>query len=239
MKKCTVVIAFLLFVFAFNVSAETYYQNTNSYPISVPTAGGSTVEVLPGKFLGGTYYAFLADLKIVTLYSGTPAASDITYTYPVDRAIQAILPDQTAAEGKFLQSSSALATCTSVDSVVDIDAVLPAQTTANGKFLKSVTGVATWETLPAGITNGAGNNIITKSNGTNLVASSITDNGTTVSTALTVTASAFQLTSKADPTCGIGTRGQSWFLEGGDGVKDSVSVCTKDAGNSYAWREIY
>lgn len=41
-----------------------------------------------------------------------------------------------------------------------------------------------------GITNGAGNNIITKSNGTNLIASSIADNGTTVSLAtadLTVT----------------------------------------------------
>jgi hypothetical protein len=60
------------------------------------------------------------------------------------------------------------------------------------------------------------------------------------STALaTVKAGGFQMTTKADPSCTVGTRGQIWFLAGGTGVKDSVSVCTKDAGDSYAWRVIY
>ena len=60
------------------------------------------------------------------------------------------------------------------------------------------------------------------------------------STALaTVKAGALQLTTKADPTCSVTTRGQFWFLAGAGGVKDTVNVCAKDAGDAYAWRVIY
>lgn len=52
-----------------------------------------------------------------------------------------------------------------------------------------VYGGAAWACGAGGITNGAGANVIPKSDGTNLVASSLSDNGTTVSTAeaLTIT----------------------------------------------------
>lgn len=64
--------------------------------------------------------------------------------------------------------------------------LVPAPVTATGKVLGD--GLA-WITLPTGLTNGAGNNVVPKSNGTNLVASSITDNGTTVNTTLPLTES--------------------------------------------------
>jgi hypothetical protein len=57
----------------------------------------------------------------------------------------------------------------------------------------SATNVLAWSgsvwacSAGGGITNGAGNNVIPKSNGTNLVASSISDNGTTISTSEIVT----------------------------------------------------
>lgn len=40
-------------------------------------------------------------------------------------------------------------------------------------------------------------------------------------------------------TCASGIRGQICYVGGGAGVKDTVSVCAKDAGNAYAWRTIY
>ena len=52
---------------------------------------------------------------------------------------------------------------------------------ANGEGLKW--NGAAWICGSSGITNGAGANVIPKSDGTNLVASSLSDNGTTVSTA--------------------------------------------------------
>ena len=50
-----------------------------------------------------------------------------------------------------------------------------------GKVLTSdANGVGTWGTAAGGITNGAGANVVPKSNGTNLVASTVTDDGTTL-----------------------------------------------------------
>jgi hypothetical protein len=43
----------------------------------------------------------------------------------------------------------------------------------------------------------------------------------------------------AAPSCGIATRGLIWHTKGGAGVADDVQVCTKDAGDAYAWRTIY
>lgn len=52
-------------------------------------------------------------------------------------------------------------------------------TCSNGEVYQMAGGVWTCTALSSGITNSAGNNVITKSNGTNLVASSATDDGTT------------------------------------------------------------
>jgi hypothetical protein len=43
----------------------------------------------------------------------------------------------------------------------------------------------------------------------------------------------------AQPTCDSGIQGMFWYEEGGAGVKDTVDVCAKDAGDAYAWRSIY
>lgn len=44
---------------------------------------------------------------------------------------------------------------------------------------------------------------------------------------------------EAQPACGVGVRGRQWFVAGATGVKDSLSVCAKDASNAYAWRTLY
>lgn len=41
------------------------------------------------------------------------------------------------------------------------------------------------------------------------------------------------------PTCDSSTRFAIWVDEGGAGVKDTVDVCAKDAGDAYAWRTLY
>jgi hypothetical protein len=41
------------------------------------------------------------------------------------------------------------------------------------------------------------------------------------------------------PACSSALRGRIWTIFGATGVKDSVTVCAKDATNSYAWRVIY
>jgi hypothetical protein len=43
----------------------------------------------------------------------------------------------------------------------------------------------------------------------------------------------------AKPTCDVDRRGAYWHEFGGAGVKDTVEVCAKDAGDAYAWRTIY
>ncbi len=45
--------------------------------------------------------------------------------------------------------------------------------------------------------------------------------------------------SGAQPTCNSTQRGRIWQTIGGSGVKDSVTVCAKDATDAYAWRTIY
>jgi hypothetical protein len=44
---------------------------------------------------------------------------------------------------------------------------------------------------------------------------------------------------EAQPVCGAAVRGRQWFVTGAMGVKDSLSVCAKDASNAYAWRTLY
>jgi hypothetical protein len=44
---------------------------------------------------------------------------------------------------------------------------------------------------------------------------------------------------EALPVCSTGVRGRLWFVAGGTGVKDSLSVCAKDATNAFAWRALY
>ena len=56
---------------------------------------------------------------------------------------------------------------------------------------------------------------------------------------LTSVSSILAPSTATQPTCAVGLRGRIWFGQGGTGVKDSVSVCAKDAANTYAWRTLY
>ncbi|MBZ5678333.1 MAG: hypothetical protein LAP61_29190 [Acidobacteriia bacterium] len=44
---------------------------------------------------------------------------------------------------------------------------------------------------------------------------------------------------ETQPACGATVRGRPWFVAGALGVKDTLSVCAKDASNTYAWRTLY
>lgn len=48
-----------------------------------------------------------------------------------------------------------------------------------------------------------------------------------------------KLTGGTRPTCDASARFTFWTVAGGAGVKDTVEVCAKDAGDAYAWRTIY
>jgi len=41
------------------------------------------------------------------------------------------------------------------------------------------------------------------------------------------------------PACTTAVRGRLWFVAGATGVKDSLSVCAKNASNVYAWQPLY
>lgn len=53
------------------------------------------------------------------------------------------------------------------------------------------------------------------------------------------TSTAPRLNATARPVCDVGQRGQMWHIFGTSGVKDTVSVCAKDAAGIYDWRSIY
>ena len=44
---------------------------------------------------------------------------------------------------------------------------------------------------------------------------------------------------ETQPACSGVIRGRLWFVPGGTGVKDGLTVCAKDATNAFAWRTLY
>ena len=44
---------------------------------------------------------------------------------------------------------------------------------------------------------------------------------------------------EAQPACSVAVRGRLWFVAGATGIQDGLTVCAKDATNSYAWRTLY
>ena len=44
---------------------------------------------------------------------------------------------------------------------------------------------------------------------------------------------------EAQPGCAAVSRGRLWFVAGATGVKDSLSVCARDATGAFAWRPLY
>jgi len=61
----------------------------------------------------------------------------------------------------------------------------------------------------------------------------------TVASGVTAQGALRNLPSGTQPACAVVTRGMFWHQQGGSGVTDSVSVCAKDATDTYAWRTIF
>lgn len=84
-------------------------------------------------------------------------------------------------------SQLSLSDVTTNDSTTSLHGFLPKLGGGTTNFLRAD---GTWAAPSGGVTNSAGNNVVPKSNGTNIVASSISDDGTTVSTAEVIKSSA-------------------------------------------------
>lgn len=74
----------------------------------------------------------------------------------------------------------------SIAGVSDVDSILPTQTANNGKYLTTNGTISSWGTVSSGITNSAGINIFPKSDGTNLVTSNLSDNGSSILSSVTI-----------------------------------------------------
>jgi hypothetical protein len=103
---------------------------------------------------------------------GTAAPVDAAY---ITKTANATLSNEFAlgslATG-ILKNTTATGTPT-IATAGDVNSILPTQTSNSGKFLTTNGTISSWATVSTGITNGAGNNVIPKSDGTNLIASHI------------------------------------------------------------------
>lgn len=64
----------------------------------------------------------------------------------------------------------------------------------------------------------------------------MTLNSTSGLTDVLTVGNAIQLTTGTRPTCDASYRGTMWYVAGGAGVADSISICSKSSADAYAWR---
>lgn len=67
----------------------------------------------------------------------------------------------------------------------------------------------------------------------------MTLNSTSGLTDVLTVGNAIQLTTGTKPTCAAAYQFTFWAVSGGAGVKDTVEVCAKDSGGTFAWRVLY
>jgi len=118
------------------------------------------------------------------------------------------------------------------------NALITGQINANVVKSGYGTGNAVFQAYNAGddfdFQNGSGDNLIyIKSTG------NVGIGTTTPNQKLEVNGGMRLNTTVSKPTCDSSQRGTFWVTQGGAGVKDTVEVCAKDAGDAYAWRTIY
>lgn len=112
------------------------------------------------------------------------------------------------------------------------------QFAANGKLQATLTqGTWTWQDTTA--TTGDSLFLVKGGAGESGDLGEWQTNGGTTLFAVHSTYGAQLHDSGSKPTCDASARGTIWLEEGGAGVKDTVDVCAKDAGDAYAWRTIY
>ena len=79
----------------------------------------------------------------------------------------------------------------------------------------------------------------TSTTATSIFAGSVAIGTTTTTQKLQVDGGIRLNTATSKPTCDSTVRGTFWAVQSGVGVKDTVEVCAKDAGDAYAWRTLY
>lgn len=119
---------------------------------------------------------------------------------------------------KFNGTTSGTVTVKPADAAGTWSMTLPANDGDASQYLQTNgAGLLSWQTVSAGITNAAGANVVPKSDGTNLVASTVTDDGTTVTATLgKVTA--------YDPTASTGVSTVSVRAGAGQSTTDLFSA---------------
>ncbi len=152
--------------------------------------------------VGGTCTAEVGDISSVTASTGLSGGAT--------SGIASLTLNMTIANcsaGSFISTNTATGSWTCTAEVGDISNVSTTAPLAGGgasgslslsltacsdtQIYKMSGGVWTCSADSGGITNSAGNNVVTKSNGTNVVASTITDNGTIVSTSVNLAVSGY------------------------------------------------
>ncbi|MBL7716421.1 MAG: tail fiber domain-containing protein [Bdellovibrionales bacterium] len=187
----------------------------------------------------------------------TMATADITNSAITYAKIQnvstnnRILGRNTAGAGVIEELTPAQATAMLSQFAGSTAGTVPTSAGGTTNFLRAD---GTWSAPPAGITNAAGANILTKSNGTNLVASTVSDDGTTVAinpsttinlqtggtTRLAATASGAAVTGALSASTSItsgtnGGTGGSLVMNGATSGAVTLNVPATVTSYSYTW----
>lgn len=184
--------------------------------VSTATAAGTTVLTVASK---GTQVFTGATTQIVTLPVVTTlpqigfqfliinnSSGAVTVNSSGGNAVQVLAANSRALITCVLLTGTTAASWTSTYTLLSTDVALITQTITNSDTTHAPSGDAVFDALaaiPPGITNSAGANVLTKSDGANLVASQITDDGNTVTVAgaQEMSASSFNLHSGEGVVC--------------------------------------
>jgi hypothetical protein len=156
----------------YNKTTDAFTVN-GSLVLNGSTSGSATLTATP---IAGTPTILLPALSGTAIVTGTGANA-------ATRVAALGLNTSAGSSGslKFGAGGAAITTLQGSGGAAAWTMTLPVGAGSSGQYLQTDgAGVTSWQTVSAGVTNSAGANVIPKSNGTNLVASQITDDGSDV-----------------------------------------------------------
>lgn len=215
---------------------------TSAQPLNPQGGGVKTVTAGSGLTGGGTGAVTVnVGAGSGILVGADTVTIDSTYTQrristgcTVGNAIQSVNQDGSVTCASGAPADTVTGTVTSPDLIVATGAHTVgnyAGSTASAcsagqavtQVVLSAAGIVTSTCATTGITNAAGNNVIPKSNGTNLVASSLSDNATTISSSEPIDMASHKITSL---TNGASAQDAAAFGQIATGVNAAVSGTT-------------